>query len=688
MPPRLFSGLPRLHGDWNYSLLLSMGFQWGRHLVLGMLGIFWVSVMAVQGLHAQPARVRILQEELSGKTADTARARLLATIAYLYTDIDLDSALRYAERAEAEAALAGNPISKGYAMISLGRTYMHSGNYDLSLKYLNQALSIFEDEGVASGRGLASLNLALVYAYLQNVPYSERYARETYGIAEKTKDSFLLVSALLKYCDNHASTNRTDSLAIDARRAFALARQIGDTNLWARASSYVGLAFEINEQPDSLMAYRSLSLDLNLRNGDNRGVAQDYFYFARLHQLRQQPDSAIYYARLCRDIAHRHHFLFVERNALWVLSEIFETRNSDSALAYFKEYFHANETLYGVRQNQQINSVELNKLKLDQALEEERKQARGKLILGVIAAMLGVALLAGFFLYRNFRAKHRINLELNQTIENLQSAQHQLVHAEKMASLGELTAGIAHEIQNPLNFVSNFAEINAELVDDLQKAVAQGDTEEIRQLAVDIKSNEEKIREHGKRADSIVKSMLQHSRISSGQKEPTDINSLCDEYVRLAYHGMRAKDKNFNVSLKTFLSNGLPEVPVIRQDIGRVILNIVNNAFHAVMEKSQSAPAGYAPTVTIKSFIPADTRIVAGKATRMVCVSIADNGTGIPDALRKKIFQPFFTTKPTGQGTGLGLSLSYDLVKAHGGELVLESVAGEGTTFIIQLPIA
>jgi signal transduction histidine kinase len=212
--------------------------------------------------------------------------------------------------------------------------------------------------------------------------------------------------------------------------------------------------------------------------------------------------------------------------------------------------------------------------------------------------------------------------------------------------------------------------------------------QEIRILTADIRANEEKIREHGKRADSIVKSMLQHSRSSTGQMEPTDVNALCEEYVRLAYHGMRAKEKNFNVDIRSYLSNGLPDVPMIRQDIGRVLLNIVNNAFHAVMERNSKAPAGYQPTVTIKTFIPADSRITAGKSVRMICMSIGDNGTGIPEALQKKIFQPFFTTKPTGQGTGLGLSLSYDIIRAHGGELTLESEPGRGTTFLIQLPIA
>jgi signal transduction histidine kinase len=493
---------------------------------------------------------------------------------------------------------------------------------------------------------------------------------------------------MLKNADNHSNSGKSDSLLNDARRAFEFARIAGDSGLLSRASAYICLAYEELKSPDSSRVYRALSMDINRKIGDHRGLAQDYFNKARLFLDDKQLDSCIYYARLCRDLSRKYHFLFVERSALGTLSVAYEGRNNDSALHYFKGFFEANDALYGIRKNQRLNAVELNQQKLEQALEAERKQARSRLIVGVVGAMLAMALLTGFFLYRNIQSKHRINLELNRSLEDLQSAQNQLVHAEKMASLGELTAGIAHEIQNPLNFVSNFAEVNAELTQELKLAADKGDLEEIRALVEDIHANEIKIREHGKRADSIVKSMLQHSRSSTGQQEPVDVNALCDEYVKLAYHGMRAKEKNFNANLKTYLTNGLPEVPMVRQDIGRVLLNIVNNAFHAVTERSMTAREGYQPTVTIKTFMPSDSKIVAGKAVRMVSISIADNGTGIPDALRKKIFQPFFTTKPTGQGTGLGLSLSYDIVKAHGGEITVDSEPGQGTTFLIQLHIA
>ena len=239
-----------------------------------------------------------------------------------------------------------------------------------------------------------------------------------------------------------------------------------------------------------------------------------------------------------------------------------------------------------------------------------------------------------------------------------------------MASLGELTAGIAHEIQNPLNFVNNFSEVSQELLDELQEEFKEGDLEEVAAITSDLKSNLEKINHHGKRADAIVKSMLQHTRSSSGEKEPTDINALCDEYLRLAYHGMRAKDKSFNAGYKLELDENLPLLKVVPQDIGRVLLNLINNAFQAVTDVEK-------PEVVVST----------QKLLDKIEIKVSDNGPGIPDSIKDKIFQPFFTTKPTGQGTGLGLSLSYDIVKAHGGELKVTSITGEGATFTVSLPV-
>jgi signal transduction histidine kinase len=280
--------------------------------------------------------------------------------------------------------------------------------------------------------------------------------------------------------------------------------------------------------------------------------------------------------------------------------------------------------------------------------------------------------------------------DLRQSLEDLKSTQSQLIQSEKMASLGELTAGIAHEIQNPLNFVNNFSEVNSELIGEMEEEIDKGNLNEAKKIAKDIRENQQKINHHGKRADAIVKGMLQHSRISSGVKEPTNINVLADEYLRLAYHGLRAKDKSFNAKMITDFDETIGSINIIPQDIGRVILNLITNAFYAADERKKllskdltgfqnlSGLDAYQPTVTVST----------KKTGENILISIKDNGNGIPPKVLDKIFQPFFTTKPTGEGTGLGLSMSYEIVtKGHGGELKVETKEGEGAEFTIVLPV-
>ena len=323
-------------------------------------------------------------------------------------------------------------------------------------------------------------------------------------------------------------------------------------------------------------------------------------------------------------------------------------------------------------------------------------------IVFVGAGLLIILLLFGFiiffvFSYRHKQRNYNLLQEQKQKIDaqkvvlenaltDLKEAQVQLIHSEKMASLGALTAGIAHEIQNPLNFVNNFSELNIELIEELKteklKPKDDRNDELENEILNDIADNEKKINHHGKSADAIVKGMLQHSRKNTGQKEPTDINALCDEYLRLSYHGMRAKDKSFNSDFKMDFDESLGKINIVPQDISRVLLNLFNNAFYVVNEKGEvqnsMSSADYKPLVSVQT----------KKRDNKTEIRISDNGNGIPQQNLEKIFQPFFTTKPTGQGTGLGLSLSYDIIKTHGGELKLETKAGEGTTFIIQLPAA
>jgi signal transduction histidine kinase len=283
--------------------------------------------------------------------------------------------------------------------------------------------------------------------------------------------------------------------------------------------------------------------------------------------------------------------------------------------------------------------------------------------------------------------------QLEESHETLKATQAQLIQSEKMASLGELTAGIAHEIQNPLNFVNNFADLNQDLLQEMKREMTEGNLTDAAALADDVIANEARIAQHGKRADAIVKNMLQHSRAVSEEKEPTNLNALADEYLRLAYHGLRARDKAFNCTLQTQYDPQLPMVPLVVQDMSRVLLNLFNNAFHAVQEKQKTDGTAYEPTVSVSTAVVSDpgsnlrNPSSENRNPGLIAITIRDNGPGIPEAIREKIFQPFFTTKPAGQGTGLGLSLSYDIVRAHGGGIRLNTETGQFTEFVVTIPM-
>jgi signal transduction histidine kinase len=312
----------------------------------------------------------------------------------------------------------------------------------------------------------------------------------------------------------------------------------------------------------------------------------------------------------------------------------------------------------------------------------------------VLAGIIVISMLFGFIVYFILSYRHKQKdyllldkqkkeieeqrITLEKTLIDLKAAQNQLIQAEKMASLGELTAGIAHEIQNPLNFVNNFSEVNTELIDELEEEAQKGNLEEVKALAKDIKENEQKINHHGKRADAIVKGMLQHSRSSSGIKEPTDLNKLADEYLRLAYHGLRAKDKFFNAKMETHFDDSIGNINIVSQEIGRVILNLITNGFYSINAKKKIKGDDYEPALELST----------KKTGNSIIIKVCDNGLGIPEKVVQKIFQPFFTTKPTGEGTGLGLSISYDIItKGHQGEIKVETKEGEFTEFTIILPI-
>jgi signal transduction histidine kinase len=388
-------------------------------------------------------------------------------------------------------------------------------------------------------------------------------------------------------------------------------------------------------------------------------------------------DSSIYYANKALREFPSLSYIQGRLTATTLLADNYQFKNnSDSTLKYLRFSIAYKDSLYSEERIKTLQNISFNEQLHQQVLQHEKEQYQNNIKTYALLGGLLVAIFSASLLYRNNLQKQKAKKTVEKAYTELKSTQSQLIQSEKMASLGELTAGIAHEIQNPLNFVNNFSEVNTELIDELEQEVNKGNMDEVKAIAKDIKENEQKINHHGKRADGIVKGMLQHSRTSSGVKEPTDINALCDEYLRLSYHGLRAKEKSFNATMKTDFDESIGNINLIPQDIGRVVLNLINNAFYAVDEKKKKNGDTYEPAVSVS------TKNIGGK----VLISVKDNGNGIPQKVLDKIFQPFFTTKPTGQGTGLGLSLSYDIVKAHGGELKVQTKDGEGSEFIIQLP--
>jgi signal transduction histidine kinase len=409
-----------------------------------------------------------------------------------------------------------------------------------------------------------------------------------------------------------------------------------------------------------------------------------YGKFAQILYEKEEMDSSVYYAQKSLALCQKYKYKFYELHTSRLLARVYDKIDVDSAYKYMKIMIAANEEVNNANRVRRFQQVASDVEKKEKELEDAKARFRNSLKLYGLITLLSFFVFIAIVFWRNNRQRKKANAlltekkeKLEHTLAELKSAQYQLIQSEKMASLGELTAGIAHEIQNPLNFVNNFSEVNEELLRELKTEAERGNLEEVKTIADNVALNSEKINHHGKRADTIVKGMLQHSRSSSGRKELTDINKLADEYSRLAFHGLRAKDKSFNVNFKTELDNSIGKINVVPQEIGRVILNLINNAFYAVNEKRKQNLNGYEPTVVIATT----------KQNGKVEIRVKDNGNGIPQKIVDKIFQPFFTTKPAGQGTGLGLSLAYDIItKGHSGELEVETKEGEGSVFIIGLP--
>ncbi|MGB5666396.1 MAG: ATP-binding protein [Maribacter sp.] len=616
---------------------------------------------------------------------DTIQVNALVYLSRQQTQVD--SAFKYVK----QGLLLAQKINyrKGEADCYLQIAGINSNflnDYSTGIQNLFDALKIYRDINYTTGVAETHLHLQGLYRYIGDYKNALMNAFAGQQIAESNNASGRAFSfgghrlSPLFYAEiaqTYILMNQLDSAE------FYIQKSIKQNELF-KGSKWNFPIFMLgtiqNQKGDyklALATFRS-AIPLAIQNEFFQDTLQIYSGMSTLFINTKELDSAIYYAKMVNESSNPERETHYWLNAINNIAQSYKLKgNIDSVLKY-TEYFHqVKDSIFSRDKDRAVQNIGFNeKLKQQEIISAQAKYKSRVQLYVSIAGLLVLLLIIGILWY-NTLEKQKAKSKIENAYSELKNTQSQLIQSEKMASLGELTAGIAHEIQNPLNFVNNFSEVSNELIDEMTEEIEKGDLKEAKVIANDVKQNLEKILHHGKRADEIVKGMLQHSRTSSGVKEPTDINALADEYLRLAYHGLRAKDNSFNATMKTEFDETIGKINIISQDIGRVILNLITNAFYAVTEKKKLNPNEYEPTVSINT----------KKTGNRVLISVKDNGNGIPKKVLDKIFQPFFTTKPTGQGTGLGLSLSYDIVKAHGGEIKVESKAGEGSEFLIKLPL-
>jgi two-component system NtrC family sensor kinase len=631
-----------------------------------------------------------LRVALRGFADDSIKVKkIISATAYLpFTQADsaifyADSIIRFAERIAYPYGTAS-----GYSLKA--EAYIYKGDYLRALHFAQQALHLREVLNDKFGIAGSHSQLASLFRetgnYKRAIAEIHRSREMLYSLGtnyydratDKTKSSELWkLSADHDLAKLYLAANILDSALFLAKRVLKMAQVLNHN--WSAPPVLLGDIYYMKNDYQSALKSYGIKTTFNFDVDSAKNFLGKALVFAKT----QEEDSCILYARNALDMCQRIKFSKGAMQASEILSKVYEKRNPEEAIRYYKISTALKDSLYSSEKVNQFSSLifndELRKLDVKAAEESARNKYRIWSLLGIMFTLL----ITGILLWINNQHKKTANILLQQqkqavekTLQRLQSAQTQLIQSEKMASLGELTAGIAHEIQNPLNFVNNFSEVSKELLNEMSDEIEKGNLAAAKAIHADVQNNLEKILHHGKRADGIVKGMLQHSRSSSGAKEPTDINGLADEYLRLAFHGFRAKDKSFNVSTKTDFDSNVGKISVVPQDIGRVVLNLITNAFYAVSEKKKHSGPGYEPMVTLRTKRNAD----------RILISVIDNGEGIPQKVLDKIFQPFFTTKPTGEGTGLGLSISYDIVKAHRGELRVETSTGCGSEFTIELP--
>jgi len=641
--------------------------------------IFILSIVVIDS-HAQPMpfnqqTVDSISNRLPLAKDDTSKIKGLVMLAQMYlSNSDWQTVLNYAEEAN---AISKRIEYKGGRIESLAQMiYVHASTEDWprSIMEINEAIPLCKEY---PRKLIYFYSMMFVnYALKGDMEEAKSWALKAVGEPFfQSSDEIFKWATYMQLGRVYEWEGKIDSAQYYADITKSYAGKYHHPDLLDNTYYLLGtLARKQKHYDEAIQYYR-------------RGGLQCILGLTMAYDDQNNIDSSIYYAKVVLDSARKvnSHWMILE--SAKVLAYRYTAIDPNISIKYLNLYIETQDDRLNVNKLKALEEIKLSEQKAQFNLEKQEADFNNTItqlsLLGISIIFLSAAL---FFLRSN-RIKQTANKKLQEAYSALEATQAQLIHSEKMASLGELTAGIAHEIQNPLNFVNNFSEVNKELLSELKEEIEKGNFEEAKSLAGNVIDNQEKINHHGKRADAIVKGMLQHSRNSSGVRELTDINALVDEYSRLAYHGFRAKDKSFNATLKKNFEDGIGLINVVPQDIGRVVFNLISNAFDALSTKALTTTDGqYEKTVSL-STKKINSRTDDPIGRDKVEIRVKDNGNGIPPKVLDKIFQPFFTTKPTGQGTGLGLSLSYDIVKAHGGELSVKTTEGEGSEFIVTIPI-
>ncbi len=697
----------------------------GHKIFLHIYFLFLSSPGFAQNNYADSLRLLISQSR-----DDTSKVNNLLQLSKAYISSSPDDAIKYGNQALGLSKKLNYNSGSAYALKNIGMVYYNQTRYVETIEYWNQSYLLFDSAGDKVNEALLLNNIGSVYMNQGDDPKALEYFFKSLQIAEQNKDRLNIARAMGNIGTAYSNNEFTYDKALDYYlKALPISEELDDRNTMGGLMVNIGETYLKRNKDDSALYYFKKSLKA-YENTENipyslNDIGSTYTKKGNYNLATQYHEKALSFAKelnlqldivqsylglgdtyykkgdytLALDAYQKAKSTAYSINLKKELKDAYQglastyaaLKNFSQAFQYQTLYTNIKDTLFNLDIAQKVTKLQTNFeiqkkqgqidiLTRDKALQNLELK-RQKFARNTLAAGLLFVFAIAFILYKLYRKVGRRTLQLRRSLEELKSTQAQLIQAEKMASLGLLTAGIGHEIQNPLNFVNNFSEINVELLHELEDGpfqhLSEPGKEEANAIIKDLAQNMSKITHHGKRADAIIKGMLQHSRKNTGEREATNINTLAEEYLRLSYHGLTPKDKSIDIDIKTKYDDALEKIDIIPQDFGRVLLNLFNNAFYSIVEKKERQGEKYKPVISVST----------KKLNDKIEMRVYDNGTGIPQKALDKIFQPFFTTKPTGQGTGLGLSLSYDIIKAHGGELKVETKEGEFAEFVITMPV-